>query len=573
MRILTILCVGLLLVLLLLGFFHPITDLTQDLGRHLLTGRLILQTHHVLKTNLFSYTYPHFPFLDHHWLSQVIFYLVFSVSGFNGLFLLKLILVALFFGLLLFGSLKKSSLYSVIFTSLLAFPVLFERTDIRPELFSFLLLTITVLILYYYRQKQTYLVFILIPLFAIWVNLHIYFFVGIGLFGLFVLDELIMHRKYLYNKHTIWFLSIFAVSCLATLLNPRGLTAVLYPLSVFQNYGYSIEENQTIFFLQNYYFHWSIFFFEVLTLLGLLSFITTFRKRHAIDWLILIAFAFFGASAVRNMPLFILAAFLPLSESFTDNFRALSHHFRSKTYLFPLSFTLLALLFGIFVATQAVRNGIGYTVSPSAERGVDFLLTHHITGRIFNNFDIGSYLIYRLYPDERVFVDGRPEAYPAAFFKNTYIPMQENPKLFDAVVKKYRISVIFFSHTDQTPWATTFLQNIKQDYSWQPVYLDDYAIIYLKKTAANRPILARFGMTTETLQATLPNHPTNKQLLQLAYFFDKTQEIPQAISIYQQLLLLDPTSCPALTRLAVLTSTQNQTLSEIYGQKAQRLCH
>jgi hypothetical protein len=62
------------------------------------------------------------------------------------------------------------------------------------------------------------------------------------------------------------------------------------------------------------------------------------------------------------------------------------------------------------------------------------MIAKNLKGPIFNNFDIGSYLIFRLYnkslpAGRQVFVDGRPEAYPASFFQITYILMQQDPKL------------------------------------------------------------------------------------------------------------------------------------------------
>ncbi len=248
-----------LTVLLLIGYAHPITAMTQDLGRHLLTGKMILATHHISRVNLFSYTYPNFPFLNHHWLSQVIFYLVFAASGTTGLFALKLLIVGLLFLLLVRAVYGQTSLTALLVSSLLSFPVLFERTDIRPELFSFLLLAVFVIILRQYKQKPTPLLLLLVPLEMLWVNLHIYFIVGIGLYGIFAIDEIWTHRQKLSHSHTVFFFLVFFLTCLAALVNPHWLTGALYPLLVFKNYGYSIEENQNIFFLQNYYFHWSIF--------------------------------------------------------------------------------------------------------------------------------------------------------------------------------------------------------------------------------------------------------------------------------------------------------------------------
>ena len=62
---------------------------------------------------------------------------------------------------------------------------------------------------------------------------------------------------------------------------------------------------------------------------------------------------------------------------------------------------------------------------PKINAAADFYKTNKIQGPIFNNYDIGGYLIFHLYP-EKIFVDNRPEAYPTSFFQDVYIPMQEN---------------------------------------------------------------------------------------------------------------------------------------------------
>jgi hypothetical protein len=58
---------------------------TADLGRHLANGRWVLENHDVLYTNFYSDTHPHAPFVNHHWLSGLIFYGVHFLSGFMGL--------------------------------------------------------------------------------------------------------------------------------------------------------------------------------------------------------------------------------------------------------------------------------------------------------------------------------------------------------------------------------------------------------------------------------------------------------------------------------------------------------
>jgi hypothetical protein len=109
-----------------------------------------------------------------------------------------------------------------------------------------------------------------------------------------------------------------------------------------------------------------------------------------------------------------------------------------------------------------------------------------------NNYDIGGYLIYNLYPKEKVFTDNRPEAYPASFFNDVYIPLQENKDIFNGQDNKYHFNAIFFSHRDATPWGQKFLIERISDPQWAPVYADRYAIIFLKRNSLNRSIIARF---------------------------------------------------------------------------------
>src|SRR5947209_7454736 len=53
-------------LLFFVGFFHPITAINEDLGRHLLLGQIIGKTQTVPKVNLLSYTYPQAPFINSH---------------------------------------------------------------------------------------------------------------------------------------------------------------------------------------------------------------------------------------------------------------------------------------------------------------------------------------------------------------------------------------------------------------------------------------------------------------------------------------------------------------------------
>ena len=102
-------------------------------------------------------------------------------------------------------------------------------------------------------------------------------------------------------------------------------------------------------------------------------------------------------------------------------------------------------------------------------------------------------LTKKMYPEQKVFVDGRPEAYSTDFFEKIYKPMQESPELWKKYSEQYKINYVFFDYHDITPWAQTFLSFISQDKNWPLVYRDDSVVIFLRRTPQNLSLIQRYG--------------------------------------------------------------------------------
>ena len=66
----------------------------EDLGRHILLGRFIIENGVVPKTNLLTYTCPDFPVVNHHWLFQCAVAVLHPLIGMDGLILLKAVMMA-----------------------------------------------------------------------------------------------------------------------------------------------------------------------------------------------------------------------------------------------------------------------------------------------------------------------------------------------------------------------------------------------------------------------------------------------------------------------------------------------
>jgi len=551
--------------LLFVGFFHPIISITQDLGRHFLLGDIILKTLNVPKTNLFSYTYPDFPFINLHWLSEVILFVVFKFIGFNGLLIFSTIIVAISFGLLFFKLFKKTDFLALSTGSILYLLILFERTDIRPEIFSFLFLSVFLIILYKYREKYTKWIFLLPLIEILWVNMHIYFIVGSGLLFFFLLENIILERKKLFSKKTKTLGVVFLLSLIASLINPNGITGAAYPLFFQQNYGYAIEENQNIFFLWQLFQKQTIIFFALSSFLLLSSFLILLKKTRLVDFFLSVFFTYLAASAIRNFPLFVFGTISAFVYNYSFILNKLSNNIRKLSYIL-LPIVLIFLIFNV-----SVKMGFGFGVDPGATAGADFFLKNNLQNPLFNNFDIGSYLDYRFYPKVRVFIDSRPGEYPADFFKNTYIPMQFDENVFSSVDKRYSFNSIFFSYLDQTPWANSFLYKIIRNPKWKIVYIDNYSIILIKDNMQNKRLIAKYGMDINNLSfSNLDNNFFS--LIKAVIFLNKAGLKDQEIKMYEKILTFNPNYCPALYNLSTFYSETNRDLSRAYFMRFQNSC-
>lgn len=565
-RILTIFFLSFLVFII---FFHPIDAITQDLGRHLLLGKIIVQTQTVPKTNLLSYTYPDYPLINTHWFSEVLFYLIEKVSGLFGLLFATSVTATAAFLIQLFY-VKKYSVIPILFASLIYFRILLERTDLRPEIFSFFFLSIFIVLLYKFRSGFTRWIYILPFVELLWVNTHVYFPIGILVLSLFLIDYLITRPNKTKRKNTITLVVILIASIITTLLNPNTIDGALFPLNVFQNYGFEIEENHNVFAIWNLFQQKStiLYFFIAVPLLFLVLLITI-KKTKPVDWFLTICFTVFAATFERNLSLFVFATFIPFTKSsdilYTKFFSHVQEHRNRKIILY------LVAGFFIFWQTKDIVtfNTFGYKIPTGASKAVDYLQKNNIPGPIFNNFDIGSYLEYRLYPKEKVFVDGRPEAYPVSFFQQIYIPMQQDKTLFQQADKKYHFNIIFISHTDPTPWTQQFLRDVNASHSWKLVYLDPLVVIYIKNTLQNQQI-KNFSIFNAAQLS--PSKLTKDELIHLLLFYQNigwTNEIKVAD---QKLLELDPKFCYALRDLAILLQNENDPAYVIYATKYQDSC-
>lgn len=558
--------------LVVIEFFHPITSLSVDLGRHIKMGEVMWQTKHIVTTNLFSYTYPDFPFINHHWLSEVIFYLLQSFLGLNSLIVLTTLCYFSCFLLLYLFLKNKVSLFSLAISTLLSIGILALRTDVRPEMFSMLFTTIFVICLYQYRKLPSALIFILPFIEVAWVNLHIYFIVGPIIFGLFIFESIL--KRTMYPKKSLLLLWVaFFCTCGATLLNPHGATGALYPFQVFNNYGLSIAENLDIFSLD---FPHSIFFFvSIISFFFILLF--SIKRAMLIDWLLGIVFGILAITAIRNIALYAMIVIIPFARNLDPLAITIWKMIQPKLpykNMTLYSFCLLLLLFTIslYIPFPAKTTGIGLGLDYGPQYAGDFYLANHLPANVYNNFDIGSYLDYILYPHQQTFVDGRPEAFPKSFFIDTYYNSEHDPRVFERITQHYNINTVVWDITDYTDESVTFLFHITRNPLWKFIYLDEHTAIFVKDTAQNQPVIKQYAMTEKTLHVSHLSN-TSLGLIKLAAFFEEIEWNDQLIKVLKQMLSVDANNCSALRGIInAYISLHQEGFANIYTQRYDTIC-
>jgi hypothetical protein len=514
---------------------------TADLGRHIANGSMILRSaadrDGVLHTNFYSYTMPSQPFINHHWLSGVVFYLIWKSFGFAGLSVWSVSFGVIAFALFFDVARRAGQFWIASAISFCVMPLITARSEVRPEAFTYFLTGLFLWFLWQHRSGRAGRKWLygLPPLVSLWVNLHIGFVFGFLVLGGFLLDAavgLVMSRARLHQKAKDFssraktagkasrraaagagkatqgtieavrngqadrLKQLAAVSLLcavAGLVNPFFIRGFLYPLSIFESYGYTVAENQSIPFLEalglggNQIFLLFQLAAAALIVSGILVAIRTFQKLDVALLTPALASAVMAYFAIRNFITFALFAVPALTGAVSATAGASSGKrisFRDIILIPVAVVAVAAASLQQYQEFQQMRPTLGLGLLPGVDASADFFRQSQIAGPVFNDYDIGGYLIYKLSmdgPNPRVFVDNRPEAYTPDFLRDVYIRAQTDETAWHQLDSRYRFNAIFFSRRDSTAWGKAFLANRANDSAWAPVFADDYNIILLRR--------------------------------------------------------------------------------------------
>ena len=155
---------------------------------------------------------------------------------------------------------------------------------------------------------------------------------------------------------------------------------------------------------------------------------------------------------------------------------------KNKIKPFITSFSIAFLLFGAglfgynfykYNYKTLKESPVDYSDLPKGAADYLILNKERFSGlNMFNTYRWGGYLIWRLYPHYRVFIDGRADLY-GDFIGEYYKVMELRPDVHE-VLKKYNISLIII------PVNSTLDTYLKEKSSWRQIYSDNTSVIYLR---------------------------------------------------------------------------------------------
>lgn len=475
----------------------------NDLWLHLKIGESIFKNGIIYK-DIFSYTAQNRFWIPSEWLFQLGIYLFSKFLGFSSLQLLIAIFSSLnvTFFYILIRKLLKSDFWIACFASFIYLCGAYGFFTLRPQVISSTLLLILLCVIFLYLFRNKNLLWISIPVTLIWSNIHPSFFLEIGLFLFYFLICIILFLK---NREKIWLnkAKIFGIYSLVT-----GILTILPPIGIFKYeslYTHAInrsvlaqviEEWRAMIYVPGDIRMDTFFIIYLVTLLiVLVLFIYSQYKNRDVKKLIIVLpfllLPFFAFTALRNLYYGYLSLSILLAISISDLKILLKPRAR-ELIIYSLLF-ILAIVNIYFLFNEFGIPDLYYPVNATK-----FIKDEQIKGNMFNELGYGGYLMYNLYPQKKVFIDGRAIQYLCCeipdyikILNNKYLPDKEYKKFLDNLWLKYNISFIILK-----PAKYYYTEKIIRIYSnesnWSLVFWDDRTAIIVKKDGKNTNLINKF---------------------------------------------------------------------------------
>jgi hypothetical protein len=487
----------------LFGMFYG-RNLSGDVWWHLKTGQWIVQNHALPFNDPFSYTARN-PMPLHEWGAEIIEWLAYSISP-TALAFMSVMLISGAFLIAFAEAFRRSrSLIAAFIVISIGASASAASAEMRPQVFSFVLVAVIMLLLQRYHERGGRSIWLIAPIMMLWINLHAIFLIGFVLIFIEAVAGIISPPEWAINgssprlRAAVPLVLIAIVSAALTLINPNGITPYVYPLHVLRQADamkYTSEWNPV-----NLH-ELTGQSFAVLIALAVLG-LTFMRRRPAVrDCICVAVFAIAAMRSQRNETLFALVAAGPITLWLTYSLNRLREKLSKWMLDKAANKTAWAILgiLAIILFIWRVSNAQGKTpfdymntseVFPAA--ACDYIELSNISGPMYNDYNYGGYLIWRLWPKHKVFVDSRMEPFFNGAFEESNIATNELVQgYWKKVFAKHKINFAVLSPEDplagtlqkQPDWVCVFPDTI---------FPDTKGVVFVHKTPENKAIIDESG--------------------------------------------------------------------------------
>ena len=228
---------------------------------------------------------------------------------------------------------------------------------------------------------------------------------------------------------------------------------------------------------------------------ALFALVQTDRKLRVREALLLAGWGLLGLYSVRNIPLFAVITaptFGKLIQPWTEKLSALAKWdsnlsetekvLRGNVWVTGVTI-LFAFILWRGIPLDKDSTGNIYLPNKMPIQAVDWLQANPQQGNMFNNYVWGGYILYRLWPQQNVFIDARTDFYGEKLLRE-YLTVNNASEGWKEILAKYNVTWMIVQKGDR---LTEYLQNNPAN-GWKIIYEDDLAVIFRKNSFAVSPL-------------------------------------------------------------------------------------
>ncbi|HET6679723.1 MAG TPA: hypothetical protein VFG84_00860 [Gemmatimonadaceae bacterium] len=382
-----------------------------DYWWHRRTGEYIVEKLAVPYADPFAFTTAGKTWIDHEWLAQVVMYGIDATLGYLALFAFMLGLgVAAWF--IIYRLLRAEGVARMQALALSMAPLVLGASHWRPRpsMFTVFFLALLLSELFAARRGERRTLWRLVPIMALWANLHGGYVIGLAVLGIFAAASLLERSEAPGWKHAA---IVLGASFLATGLNPYTWRVWLYPFTYFFGDNASlqlVDEWQSADFHQLRNAPFALLLLAAMLTGGIGRRFDAFRSS------LLLLFAALALQSMRHQPLFALAWAPCVGVALAERFDWWRTELPLGGRVSPLNSGLLlgagaALAMSVFASPSGMpfRDAPSGGLRPYPEAGAAYINGHMEGAHVFNTYEWGGFLIERFEHGNRVFIDGRAD--------------------------------------------------------------------------------------------------------------------------------------------------------------------